>query len=178
MATNQVCTLTILSVREKKLLLSGDNFGRDLLGVQTLQKKHQQFEAELASHDTRKESLLSLGQKLSKDSPNAREAIDERCSQLEGVWDDLVQASGKRRNKLEEALQYQRFCVGLDEEEAWLNEKTVLISNEDNGDTLATVQVSALSNHAYLVHHKWPCSPFMLCMHLIDITIHTMSLVL
>ena len=136
-------------------MLSGDNFGRELLGVQTLQKKHQQFEAELASHDNRKEALVSLGEKLARDSPNAREAINERCSQLEGVWDDLVQASSKRKNKLEEALQYQQFCVGLDEEEAWLNEKTVLISNEDNGDTLAAIQVSASPICVlYHTHHK------------------------
>ena len=45
-----------------------------------------------------------------------------------------------RRKKLEESLQYQQFCVGLDEEEAWLNEKTALVSNEEVGDTLAAIQ--------------------------------------
>lgn len=29
----------------------------------------------------------------------------------------------------------------MDEEEAWLNEKTALLSSEEGGDTLATVQV-------------------------------------
>ena len=36
--------------REKQLLASGDNFGRDLTGVQNLQKKHQRFKDELDSH--------------------------------------------------------------------------------------------------------------------------------
>ena len=31
--------------------------------------------------------------------------------------------------------------MGVDEEEAWLNEKTALLSSEEVGDTLATVQV-------------------------------------
>ena len=128
-------------IREKNLLLGGDNFGRDLLSVQKLQKNHQQFEAELATHDYRKEALLSCGEKLIRESPSSRAAVEERSAQFEGVWNSMIQASDKRRQKLEEALQYQQFCVTLDEEEAWLNEKTVLVSHEDSGDTLATVQV-------------------------------------
>ena len=31
--------------------------------------------------------------------------------------------------------------MGVDDEEAWLNEKTALLSSEEGGDTLATVQV-------------------------------------
>ncbi len=136
----------ICCFREKNLLLGGDNFGRDLLSVQKLQKSHQQFQAQLTTHKSRKESLLSLGKKLTRDSPHvSSEAIRERCAQFEGVWESLVEASNNRKRKLEEALLYQQFCVSLDEEEAWLNEKTVLVSNEDSGDTLAAVQVHVLT---------------------------------
>ena len=40
-----------LHFREKRLLIGGDNFGRDLVGVQNLQKKHQRVETELAGHE-------------------------------------------------------------------------------------------------------------------------------
>ena len=40
-----------LHSREKRLLIGGDNFGRDLVGVQNLQKKHQRVEMELAGHE-------------------------------------------------------------------------------------------------------------------------------
>jgi hypothetical protein len=50
-----------------------------------------------------------------------------------------------RKKRLEESCQYQQFCVGVDEEEAWLNEKTALLSSEEVGDTLATVQVGETS---------------------------------
>ena len=36
--------------------------------------------------------------------------------------------------------------MGVDEEEAWLNEKTTLVSSEDTGDTLAVVQVREGAN--------------------------------
>lgn len=34
--------------------------------------------------------------------------------------------------------------MGVDEEEAWLNEKTTLVSSEEVGDTLAAVQVGGV----------------------------------
>lgn len=39
--------------REKKLLASTEDFGKDLTGVQNLLKKHQRFEAELDGHDSK-----------------------------------------------------------------------------------------------------------------------------
>ncbi len=129
------------------MLLGGDNFGRDLLSVQKLQKGHLQFQAELATHKLRKETLLSLGETLTRESPQEKDAIKEKCDQFEDAWKNLVEASEERQKKLEQSLLYQQFCVGLDEEEAWLNEKTVVVSNEDSGDTLAAVQVYTTYNH-------------------------------
>ena len=38
-------------IKEKKLLVTSDDYGRDLTGVQNLRKKHKRFESELASHE-------------------------------------------------------------------------------------------------------------------------------
>lgn len=47
------CQLTALPLlfREKKLLVSSEDYGRDLTGVQNLRKKHKRLEAELAAHE-------------------------------------------------------------------------------------------------------------------------------
>lgn len=37
--------------REKKLLVSSVDYGRDLTGVQNLRKKHKRLEAELGAHE-------------------------------------------------------------------------------------------------------------------------------
>lgn len=42
---------TFLSNREKKLLVSSEDYGRDLTGVQNLRKKHKRLEAELGAHE-------------------------------------------------------------------------------------------------------------------------------
>lgn len=41
----------ISSGREKKLLVSSEDYGRDLTGVQNLRKKHKRLEAELGAHE-------------------------------------------------------------------------------------------------------------------------------
>ena len=38
-------------IKEKKLLVGSDDYGRDLTGVQNLRKKHKRLESELASHE-------------------------------------------------------------------------------------------------------------------------------
>ena len=38
-------------IREKKLLVSSEDFGRDLVSVQNLKKKHKRLESEIAAHE-------------------------------------------------------------------------------------------------------------------------------
>ena len=40
--------------------MSGENFGRDLVGVQNLIKKHSRLESELSSHQPRLEVLTQM----------------------------------------------------------------------------------------------------------------------
>ena len=54
-----------------------------------------------------------------------------------------------RKEKLSQSLLYQKFCVEVDEEEAWLNEKTAFVSSEEAGDTLAAVQVLVKKHEAF-----------------------------
>lgn len=56
--------LFITFVREKKLLVGSDDYGRDLTGVQNLKKKHKRLEAELASHEPAIQSVQEAGEKL------------------------------------------------------------------------------------------------------------------
>lgn len=42
---------TLTPHREKKLLVSSEDYGRDLTGVQNLRKKHKRLEAELGAHE-------------------------------------------------------------------------------------------------------------------------------
>ncbi|CAB1318921.1 unnamed protein product [Coregonus sp. 'balchen'] len=112
-------------IKEKKLLVSSEDYGRDLTGVQNLRKKHKRLEAELGAHEPAIQSVQDTGKKLSDDNTIGQEEIEQRLGQ------------GQR---LEESLEYQQFVANVEEEEAWINEKLNLVGSEDYGDTLAAVQ--------------------------------------
>uniref|UniRef100_A0A8D2LX18 Spectrin alpha chain, non-erythrocytic 1 n=1 Tax=Varanus komodoensis TaxID=61221 RepID=A0A8D2LX18_VARKO len=127
-------------IKEKKLLVSSEDYGRDLTGVQNLRKKHKRLEAELAAHEPAIQGVLDTGKKLSDDNTIGKDEIQQRLAQFVEHWQELKQLAAARGQRLEESLEYQQFVANVEEEEAWINEKMTLVASEDYGDTLAAIQ--------------------------------------
>ncbi|XP_050663567.1 spectrin alpha chain isoform X2 [Leptidea sinapis] len=127
-------------IKEKKLLVASDDYGRDLTGVQNLLKKHKRLEAELASHEPAIHAVQSAGRQL-MDVANAGLAeIDTRLQALAQAWGELQSLASDRGSKLQQSLAYQQFLAKLDEEEAWISEKQQLVVVSECGDSMAAVQ--------------------------------------
>ena len=86
-----------------------------------------------------------MGEKLTAESNLMTEEIRQRLHQLSSNWDELRVMAKTRGQKLDESLVYQQFAANVEEEEAWITEKQHLMSGDDYGDTLAAVQVPALT---------------------------------
>ncbi|XP_026684497.1 spectrin alpha chain-like [Diaphorina citri] len=127
-------------IKEKKLLVGSDDYGRDLTGVQNLKKKHKRLEAELASHQPAIQNVQETGEKLMDVSNLGVPEIEQRLKLLNQAWSELKQLAANRGQKLDESLTYQHFLAKVEEEEAWISEKQQLLSVEDYGDTMAAVQ--------------------------------------
>ncbi|XP_075227894.1 alpha spectrin isoform X2 [Lycorma delicatula] len=127
-------------IKEKKLLVGSDDYGRDLTGVQNLKKKHKRLEAELASHEPAIQAVQEAGEKLMDVSNLGVPEIEQRLKLLNQAWAELKQLADTRGQKLDESLTYQQFLAKVEEEEAWISEKQQLLSVEDYGDTMAAVQ--------------------------------------
>ncbi|KAF3849432.1 hypothetical protein F7725_015929 [Dissostichus mawsoni] len=81
-------------IKEKKLLVSSEDYGRDLTGVQNLRKKHKRLEAELGAHEPAIQSVLDTGKKLSDDNTIGQEEIQQRLAQFVDHWKELKDLSG------------------------------------------------------------------------------------
>ncbi|KAL6266576.1 hypothetical protein P5V15_003423 [Pogonomyrmex californicus] len=127
-------------IKEKKLLVGSDDYGRDLTGVQNLKKKHKRLEAELGSHEPAIQAVQEAGEKLMDVSNLGVPEIEQRLKLLNQAWAELKQLAATRGQKLDESLTYQQFLAKVEEEEAWITEKQQLLSIEDYGDTMAAVQ--------------------------------------
>ena len=102
--------------REKKLLVSSSDFGKDLYGVQRLIRNHEQLEDELVTHETTlrvrikhsrqsffsiittlsPQHLLSRGEDLVMAEHFALREIQAKCSQLQEHWQELGTFSAAR----------------------------------------------------------------------------------
>ncbi|CAH1785763.1 unnamed protein product [Owenia fusiformis] len=127
-------------IKEKKLLVGSDDYGRDLTGVQNLRKKHKRLEAELTSHEPAIQAVQNVGEKLIADSTIGTQEIENRLKQLSDNWNDLKALADNRSKKLEESYAFQQYSASIEEEESWITEKQHLLSGDDYGDTLAAVQ--------------------------------------
>jgi spectrin alpha len=127
-------------IKEKKLLVGSDDYGRDLTGVQNLKKKNKRLESELISHEPTIKSVQEAGQTLIDVSQRGGDEIRDRLQQLNDVWDELRDMSKTRARKLDESVIYQQFLAKIEEEEAWISEKQQLLSVPDLGSNMAAVQ--------------------------------------
>ncbi|XP_062606729.1 spectrin alpha chain-like isoform X6 [Saccostrea cucullata] len=127
-------------IKEKKLLVGSDDYGRELTSVQNLRKKHKRLEAELTTHEPAIQAVQETGAKIIEDSDINTADITERLKQLADSWEELKEMTANRGQKLEESYAYQQFSANVEEEEAWIAEKQHLLSGGDYGDTMAAVQ--------------------------------------
>jgi spectrin alpha len=127
-------------IKEKKLLVSSEDYGRDLTSVQNLRKKHKRLDAELVSHEPAIQQVQELGQKLLGESNIGAKDIENRVGQLARNWNELRELSAQRGSKLDESLAYQNWCAAIEEELSWINEKQHVLSSGECGNTLAAAQ--------------------------------------
>jgi spectrin alpha len=71
---------------------------------------------------------------------------------LNEAWQRLKQQAVMRQEKLFGAHEIQRLNRDADETVAWIAEKDVVLSSDDYGRDLASVQTLQVNNQCYLVH--------------------------
>ncbi|CAG2257396.1 SPTA [Mytilus edulis] len=120
-------------IKEKKLLVGSDDYGRDLTSVQNLRKKHKRLEAELVTHEPAIQAVQETGAKLIEESDINTADIKERLEQLDRSWEELKQMANNRGKKLDESYTFQQFSANVEEEEAWITEKQHLLTGGDYG---------------------------------------------
>eukprot|EP00043_Microstomoeca_roanoka_P018637 m.201569 g.201569 ORF g.201569 m.201569 type:complete len:2469 (+) comp16866_c1_seq3:1085-8491(+) len=145
-------------IKEKARTASSEDFGKDLTGVQNLQKKHEHFEAEVQGHESKIRGVLDAAAELVRTQHYASDQIAARRSELEQEWQRLLSLSESRKAKLQEAREYQQLRADADEEESWINEKQAMMTSVETVETLSGAQALAKKHDAFEVdlqeHHE------------------------
>ncbi|XP_034432002.1 spectrin beta chain, non-erythrocytic 1 [Hippoglossus hippoglossus] len=108
----------------------------DLTNLQTKMKllqKHQVFEAEILAHSEIISSVLLAGEELvSLHRPRAKE-VKRSAAALQLHWEDLKKAMANRGKALEDKRDFLEFLQKVEEVEAWIRQKEVMVNVGDVG---------------------------------------------
>lgn len=113
---------TIGWIIEKDAAISTEDYGHDLESIQTLVRKHQVFERDLAAVKDQVEAVVAEAKKLAEQFPDAREHIEVKHEDTVESWNELLEKAAIRKDKLHQAEQLQAYFDTYRELLAWVNE--------------------------------------------------------
>ncbi|KAI8116109.1 Spectrin beta chain [Lucilia cuprina] len=142
------------NMEEIKQLLLTDDYGKHLMGVEDLLQKHSLVEADINILGERVKVVVQNSQKFLSDDPESYKPCDpeiivSRVQQLEDAYAELVRLAVERRSRLEESRKLWQFYWDTADEENWIKEKEQIVSTDDIGHDLTTVNL-LLSKHKAL----------------------------
>jgi spectrin alpha len=135
------CDEVMFWIHDKEAFVTTDEFGQDLEHVEVLQRKFDEFQKDMTSQEYRVTEVNELADKLLLDGHPERDTILRRKEELNESWQRLKQLAILRQEKLFGAHEIQRFNRDADETMAWIAEKDAVLSSDDFGRDLASVQL-------------------------------------
>lgn len=125
---------------ESEALLAANDLGRDLGSVQSLIKKHAVVEADVAAHRDRIDGIASQAQAFRQAGHFDADAIAGKQEAVVARFRVLQSRAGERRDELAASLRLQQLYRDMDDEVAWIKEKSRIAQSSDFGKDLTGVQ--------------------------------------
>ena len=120
----------ILWEKEKIALVSLSEFGKSLVEVQSMMKRHQLLEADISNHNNIVVALVEKGEQLIKSNHQQGAEIEQVMKELVVRRDQLRDSSSLRKLRLDDALESQQFFIQCHELMSWINEKDLMVSQK------------------------------------------------
>merc|ERR1719411_2501388 len=122
---------TIAWIAEKDSVLSADDFGKDLASVQTLQRKHEGIERDLAALEDRVRTINQEAKRLCSIHGEHTGQINTKNELIEKNWDELVSKAKERKKKLDESYYLHRFLADYRDLTLWINDMKAVIGADE-----------------------------------------------
>ena len=121
-------------------MLETEDYGKDLATVQNLVKKHQLLDADVKAHEDRVRDLNDQANSFIDSGVLDTDAIREKKQSINERYERVQNLTSHRKQRLDEANTLHQFLRDIDDEEAWIKEKKLLVSSDDYGRDLTGVQ--------------------------------------
>ena len=106
---------------EKETIVSSEDFGGDLSGVEALQRKfdlmHRDMNSALAA---KVEQVVAEAARLATAQPEQAASVTEKREKIEVTWSDLQKRAIARMKRLEESRAFQLFLKDFRDISSWI----------------------------------------------------------
>ena len=123
--------------------------GKDLLGIISLQQKHNVFEAEIKTHEGRIKIIEKKAQNFMENDSTENKLIQDKLEALHEIWKQLQEISAHKSKELAIIIEAFQYHADANETESWLKEKMQLARSEDYGKDEQSAQ-ALLQRHNFL----------------------------
>ncbi|XP_058018130.1 spectrin beta chain, non-erythrocytic 5 [Ahaetulla prasina] len=138
-------------MQEKEAVVTRDDYGYDLLGVQTLLSQHEGVERELAAIAKELERVRGEAWRLGRLYPLPRENMMKRLSEVDECWEKLDKKCVERKLKLQQAEQVQIYFNDCRELVAWARKMHSLIVSEEVANDLLGAELLIKRHKEYML---------------------------
>ena len=128
-------------IKNKEQYAHIEDVGEDLEQVEVMQKKFDDFNADLKANEVRLAEMNEIAMQLmSLGQTEAALKIQTQMEDLNRKWASIQQLTAERAQQLGSAHEVQRFHRDVDETKDWIHEKDEALNNDDLGKDLRSVQ--------------------------------------
>ncbi|KAG1650604.1 Spectrin beta chain, non-erythrocytic 5 [Nymphon striatum] len=128
-------------IADQIAIADSDDFGKDVEHVEMLIQKFESFINGLHSCETRVEAIKTSAASMMQETHPECEEIRRKCRETEATWEELKEATHNRQEALAGAKQVHVFDRNADETIDWIQEKETVLSSEDYGHDLESIQI-------------------------------------
>lgn len=121
-------------ISEKEEALANDDLGKDLRSVQTLQRKHEGMERDLAALRDKIRQLDETANRLMQSHPDTADQTYAKQKEINEEWTKIQSKANLRKEKLLDSYDLQRFLSDYRDLMAWINSMMSLVTSEELGN--------------------------------------------
>ncbi|XP_065610862.1 spectrin beta chain, non-erythrocytic 5 isoform X1 [Cyrtonyx montezumae] len=114
----------------KEAFLANEDLGDSVSSVESLQRKHMQFEKSLEAQMEKIDEMASFAQQLIQNKHYDSDNITSRCQAVLRRKEKLLENAAARRHILEESRLLQKLLKNSYEVAAWINEKNSIAQDD------------------------------------------------
>lgn len=111
-------------IAEKSLVMSSEDYGRDLSAVEALQRKQDALERDMTAVKQKIFEHENDAAKLMRKYPERADDINQKMMELKEQWDALEALNVKRKQHLEDGYKIHKFLNNVKELEQWAQDIT------------------------------------------------------